>query len=154
MGLMEDERRVIEEEIPERPYIYPCDLVQAQFLAELCAMVPNWIESCEINKMDMYITLRNPDCMEPFLEFMKEHAHCRFRMLSDLTCCDRLGRPLRFELIYFIRSVQFWNQITVHVHIDEQYHMPSICDVHFGADPMEREVYDMFGVFFKGHPDL
>jgi NADH dehydrogenase (ubiquinone) Fe-S protein 3 len=74
--------------------------------------------------------------------------------VSDITAADYPTRDQRFEIVYNLLSVRHNARIRVKTYADEASPVPSITSVFDGANWYEREVYDMFGVFFIGHPDL
>jgi len=83
-----------------------------------------------------------------------------FDMIIYITAVDYLGwkhkRPVekRFEVVYQLYSTSRKGRITFKVAMDDKEEVPSITEVFKGANWMEREVYDMFGIKFSGHPDL
>ena len=93
------------------------------------------------------------------LEFL---TACRdvagFDQLIDLTCVDLLEMPgasNRFEVVYFLLSVDAGTRLIVKTYLNEpELTLPSATQVWFGADWLEREVYDMFGIIFSGHPNF
>ena len=72
----------------------------------------------------------------------------------DITAVDYPTRDQRFEVVYNLLSVRHNSRIRVKTYADEARPVPSICSLYDGANWYEREVYDLFGVFFVGHPDL
>lgn len=79
-----------------------------------------------------------------------------FEMLSDLTAVDWFRRrPVRFEVVVNLLSMQHRLRLRLLVPVGgDQPAVPSLCGVWPGANYPEREVYDMFGIVFDGHPDL
>jgi NADH-quinone oxidoreductase subunit C len=78
-----------------------------------------------------------------------------FNMLLDLTCVDYLGREPRFEMVYHLFSLPRTRRLRIKVRLDERdLAVDSITSLWKNANWLEREVYDMFGVLFRGHPDL
>lgn len=75
-------------------------------------------------------------------------------MVADITAVDYPTRNMRFEVVYNLLSVRHNSRIRVKTYADEARPVPSICSLYDGANWYEREVYDLFGVFFIGHPDL
>lgn len=75
-------------------------------------------------------------------------------MIADITAVDYPTRDMRFEIVYNMLSVRHNSRIRVKTYADEARPVPSITSLYDGANWYEREVYDMFGVFFVGHPDL
>ncbi|SMY07780.1 NADH-quinone oxidoreductase subunit C [Flavimaricola marinus] len=89
-----------------------------------------------------------------FVEFLKNDAACRFSSLVDITAVDYPGRAKRFDVIYHFLSMYQNHRIRLRVQIREEDMLPSIISVHPSANWFEREVFDMFGILFSGHPDL
>ncbi|MDP5215623.1 NADH-quinone oxidoreductase subunit C [Ruegeria sp. 2205SS24-7] len=88
------------------------------------------------------------------IEFLKSDPTCRFSTLVDITAVDYPQRPQRFDVVYHLLSM-FQNQrIRLRVSIREQDMVASIIEIHPSANWFEREVFDMFGILFSGHPDL
>lgn len=75
-------------------------------------------------------------------------------MVADITAVDYPTRNMRFEVVYNMLSIRHNSRIRVKTYADEATPVPSICSLYDGANWYEREVYDLFGVFFVGHPDL
>ena len=75
-------------------------------------------------------------------------------MVADITAVDYPTRDQRFEVVYNLLSVRHNSRIRVKTYADEATPVPSITSLYDGANWYEREVYDLFGVFFVGHPDL
>jgi NADH-quinone oxidoreductase subunit C len=90
------------------------------------------------------------------LQTMK--SECGFDMLVELTAVDYLQYPNardRYGVIYVIRNLTTGIQLVVKTHVnDPDPKLPSVCALWKGADWMEREVFDMYGIVFEGHPDL
>lgn len=74
--------------------------------------------------------------------------------MTDITAVDYPTRDQRFEVVYNLLSVRHNSRIRVKTYADEATPVPSITGLYDGANWYEREVYDLFGVFFTGHPDL
>jgi NADH-quinone oxidoreductase subunit C len=89
-----------------------------------------------------------------FVEFLRSDGNCRFSTLVDITAVDYPERPTRFDVVYHFLSMYQNARIRVRVAAREEDFVPSIIDVHPSANWFEREVYDMFGIIFSGHPDL
>lgn len=92
------------------------------------------------------------------LNVLKQSQSGDFDLLVDLTAIDWLPRPdkgCRFEVVYLLCSTNFNHRIRLKVRVSEEdLTVPSCVRVYQSANWMEREVYDMFGVSFRGHPDL
>ena len=83
-----------------------------------------------------------------------DNTAAEFTQLSDLTAVDFPTRDQRFEIVYNLLSVRHNARIRVKTYADEASPVPSLIGLYDGANWYEREVYDLFGVFFIGHPDL
>ena len=89
-----------------------------------------------------------------FVEFLKTDPACKFSSLVDITAVDHPDRVQRFEVIYHFLSMYTNARIRVKVAVGEDDMVPSIHEIHPSANWFEREVFDMFGILFSGHPDL
>jgi NADH-quinone oxidoreductase subunit C len=88
------------------------------------------------------------------IEFLRDDASCRFSSLVDITAVDHPERVARFDVVYHFLSMYRNHRIRVKVAVREDEMVPSIVDLHPSANWFEREVFDMFGILFSGHPDL
>jgi NADH-quinone oxidoreductase subunit C len=89
------------------------------------------------------------------LEALRDHPDLRFEMLSDLTAVDYLGRVPRFEVVYQLYSLTHNHRLRVKVPVPEDdLVVPSATPIWKAANWAEREVWDMFGIRYAGHPDL
>ena len=95
-----------------------------------------------------------PSQLVAFVEFLKSDQNCKFSSLVDITAVDYPGRAKRFDVIYHFLSMYQNQRIRLRVSIREDEMVPSIIDIHPSANWFEREVFDMFGILFSGHPDL
>lgn len=93
-----------------------------------------------------------PDAIVRTLELLKRQE--TFEMLVDLTAVDYPKRDRRFELVYEVYSFSRNERLRVKATVADGEAAPSVTSVHAGANWLEREVYDMFGIRFTGHPDL
>ncbi|WP_210092585.1 NADH-quinone oxidoreductase subunit C [Ruegeria sp. HKCCSP346] len=95
-----------------------------------------------------------PSNLVEFVEFLKSDQSSKFSSLVDITGVDYPERAKRFDVVYHFLSMYQNQRIRLRVSIREDDMVPSIVDVHPSANWFEREVYDMFGILFSGHPDL
>ncbi len=89
-----------------------------------------------------------------FVEFLKVDRGCKFSTLVDITAVDYPSREKRFEVVYHFLSMYRNQRVRVRVCVREDDIVPSITSVHPSAGWFEREVFDMYGIMFSGHPDL
>ena len=89
-----------------------------------------------------------------FVEYLKTDGACQFTTLIDITAVDWPDREKRFEVVYHFLSMTQNQRIRVKVAVRETEIVPLITSLHPSADWFEREVFDMYGIMFSGHPDL
>ena len=89
-----------------------------------------------------------------FVEFLKVDPRCKFSSLVDITAVDYPERVKRFDIIYHCLSMYQNRRIRLRVSLRDRDMISSIVDIHPSANWFEREVFDMFGIMFTGHPDL
>ena len=77
-----------------------------------------------------------------------------YDFLSDVSCTDWLDQSPRFDVVYHLNSMQHWNRFRLKVQVDENQSVPTVIPVWGAANWAEREVWDLFGVEFDGHPEL
>jgi len=111
------------------------------------------VKKSEINFKQLFVDV-NVENLTSTILFLKTNDKCRFKQLIDITAVDYLGREKRFKVVYLLLSHENNLRIIISVHIDETVIVPSIAKIFPSANWMEREVFDMYGVSFKGHPDL
>lgn len=85
---------------------------------------------------------------------LRDDAECPFQQLIDLCGADYPQRAKRFDVVYHLLSLTANRRVRVKVETDEDTAVPTVTGVYPCADWFEREAFDMFGVFFDGHPDL
>ena len=88
------------------------------------------------------------------LELLRDDPQLSFEMLSDVTAVDYLPREPRFEVVYHLYSVSKNHRVRIKARVPEESpSIPSCVSVYASAGWMEREVWDMYGIRFEGHPD-
>lgn len=122
-----------------------------QYVAE---MLPKYVQKVEITNTDELDIMIHPEGIIPTIQFMKDHHNAQFLNIIDIAGMDVPSREYRFEIIYMLMSLRFNARIKVKTYTDELTPVDSIVSVFAGANWYEREIWDMFGVFFSNHPDL
>ena len=126
-----------------------------------------------LNELGQLIFDRNPDAVREFsvdrgeltvrvsvphlvsvTEFLKKNSACNFSTLIDVTAIDYPAREKRFDLVYHYLSMYQNHRIRIKCAVREDQIAPSITGVHPSANWFEREIFDLFGIMFSGHPDL
>jgi NADH-quinone oxidoreductase subunit C len=82
------------------------------------------------------------------------HDELGYTFLSDLTCVDWLDRRPRFDVVYHLTSLRDWIRFRLKVQVEVGEAVPTVIPIWAAANWAEREVWDLFGVEFEGHPDL
>jgi len=88
------------------------------------------------------------------LTLLRDHPDCQFHQLIDLAGADYPERERRFDVVYHLLSMTRNHRCRIKVQTDEDTAVPTVTGVFPGADWYEREAFDMYGIFFDGHPDL
>jgi NADH-quinone oxidoreductase subunit C len=94
------------------------------------------------------------DGLLDLMAFLKTDATTRMTSLVDITAVDHPTRPVRFDVVYHLLSMYQNGRIRVKAQVEETGMVPSLIPVYPAANWFEREVYDLFGILFSGHPDL
>jgi NADH-quinone oxidoreductase subunit C len=94
------------------------------------------------------------DSLAGLMKLLRDDSNCLFKMLVDVTAADYPEREERFEIVYNLLSLSHNQRIRLKTSTDENTPVPSVVGLFSAAGWFEREVWDMFGVFFTDHPDL
>ncbi len=86
--------------------------------------------------------------------FLKSPAGGAYTLLTDETAADYPKREKRFDIIYHLYSFEGNNRLRLRVQVNAEEKVPSVVEIWPTANWLEREVFDMFGVVYEGHPDL
>ena len=111
------------------------------------------INSSKIKHNHLYLNIDANDLLDIML-FLKTNSDTMFRQLIDITAVDYPENEKRFKLVYILLSHEFNQRIHLDYDINEKEIVNSITSVFPSANWMEREVFDMYGINFKNHPDL
>ncbi len=111
------------------------------------------INESKILHNQLYLSIDNEDLLDVIL-FLKTNKDTKFKQLIDITAVDYPEKLRRFKMVYLFLSHQFNQRIIISSLINEKEVVPSLTKIFPSANWMEREVFDMYGVKFKDHPDL
>lgn len=103
---------------------------------------------------DVPIVYIQKDSIVDVLRFMRDDDEFRYDFLSDITATDEYPSAPRFEVVYNLLSMSSGSRIRVKARLNEGEEIPTLVDLWAAANWAEREVWDMFGIKFTGHPDL
>jgi NADH/F420H2 dehydrogenase subunit C len=119
----------------------------------LYSLLNQHIESIYYSCTEVVIKIA-PTKLKNLLVFLKNHESCLFQLLIDITVIDYPQDQNRFTVVYNLCSVKYNCRIKILTTVDELTPLTSIADVFKAANWMEREVWDMYGIYFEFHPDL
>ena len=122
-------------------------------LDELQKIFPGAVSDPVIFRNQPSVTVAR-ESLRQACEFLKSEEGGEYTLLTDHTAVDYPKREKRFELVYHLYSFKRNDRLRLKVLAAEDEKVPSVVSVWPTANWMEREVYDMFGVFYEGHPDL
>ena len=111
------------------------------------------VNKSAIKFSQLYIDIKIENLISTIL-FLKTNEKCKFKQLIDITAVDFPAKEKRFKLVYLLLSHENNLRIVVTSNVEEKEKIPSITKIFPSANWMEREVFDMYGVKFKDHPDL
>ena len=111
------------------------------------------INHSKINHNQLYINIDTEDILEVII-FLKTNNEIKFKQLIDLTAVDYTENDRRFKLVYLLLTHEFNQRIIIDCFVNENEIVPTITSIFPSANWMEREIFDMYGIKFKNHPDL
>lgn len=111
------------------------------------------VESYEIKHGEAILTT-NLSSLLRVLKYLRDDTNCQFKQLIDITAVDFPTRKKRFEIVYNLLSMKHNLRMRLKLLVDEEEFVPSSVSIFSSAGWYEREIWDMFGVFFDGNDDL
>lgn len=118
---------------------------------DIYSLVP--LLSHQLQKDEGIIVIQNNHLLFT-LKVLKHHIGYRYTLLSCISGVDLLDRNYRFSVVYDLLSLTYNSRVRVKVFIDEITFVPSSCEIYINADWWEREIWDLYGIYFDKHPDL
>ena len=111
------------------------------------------INNSKISHSQIFINIDGEDIVDVIL-FLKNNEKTKFRQLIDITAVDYPQNEKRFKMVYLFLSHEYNSRLILEYYINEDEIVPTITNIYPAANWMEREVFDMYGIKFKNHPDL
>ena len=111
------------------------------------------VKKSEINFGQLFVDVEIENLISVIL-FLKTNEKCKFKQLIDITAVDYPHKEKRFKIVYLLLSHENNLRIVININIEETTIVSSITKIFPSANWMEREVFDMYGISFKDHPDL
>ncbi|BGO89197.1 hypothetical protein NBRC10512_005969 [Rhodotorula toruloides] len=124
-----------------------------EYGAWIMASLPKFMQQTSVYKDELTLYVA-PSAIVPVMYFLRDHTNTQFKQVMDICGADYPTRGKRFEVVYHLLSVRHQSRIRVKTYADETSPVPSIVKIFRGADWYEREAWDMYGIYFTGHPDL
>ncbi|AOA65048.1 Subunit of mitochondrial NADH:ubiquinone oxidoreductase (complex I) [Komagataella phaffii CBS 7435] len=115
--------------------------------------LPKFVQQFSVWKDELVIYVA-PSALTQVATFLKDHTSAQFKACMDVTAADYPTRTNRFDVVYNLLSVRHNSRIRIKTYASEVSPVPSVVPLFQGANWFERETYDLFGIFFEGHPDL
>lgn len=112
------------------------------------------IQDISVEKGETTITLKELKNLGAFILFLRDNPKYLFKALMDITVVDYPKKSKRFEIVYILLSLKYNKRMRVKVWLREEDVVPSITSLFPCANWYEREIWDLFGISFEGHPDL
>lgn len=122
-----------------------------QYLARIFQRMGGTVTIDSLNTPVLVVPASN---IVPVMRVLRDHSMFEMKVLSELTAVDYISSEKgRFQVVYSLLSVRWCTRLTVKTYLDELTPIESIVSVYPAANWYEREVYDMYGIMFKNHPD-
>jgi NADH-quinone oxidoreductase subunit C len=124
-------------------------------LARIRAAAPDAVlDVTEDPERGMFWVTVRPRAIQAVARALRDEKDCDFKLLTDLTCVDYPWEAERLNVIYNFYSISRDRRLMVRVRVADGHHVPTLSGIYASANWAEREVYDLFGVVFEGHPEL
>jgi NADH dehydrogenase (ubiquinone) Fe-S protein 3 len=120
----------------------------------LSKALPHYIQYIIFRQKELHLALYSHLNLNKVLFFLNNSKFMPFKTLIDITAIDFLNNHNRFELVYSLLSIRYNLRIFIKVYLNDLFITQTSSNLYLSANWSEREVWDMFGIFFKGHRDL
>jgi len=130
----------------------PKDVLVPDFITALQAKLPGVVEQLSYWVGDWTVIVPTERLLD-VMRYLREAPEAAFDFCSDVTASDWPSRPKRFDVIYCLYSTRRRHRVRIKARAAEHEPVPSVTSIWPAANWLEREVYDLFGVNFRGHPD-
>ena len=121
--------------------------------AHIEASLPGTVRSVDILLNELVVRIERAELVR-VMTFLRDDVMCQFQQLMDITAADYPERDERFDVVYNLLSLRHNQRIRIKLGTNEDTPVPSVTGVYTVANWFERELWDLFGVFFSDHPDL
>lgn len=122
-------------------------------IKKLILTIPNALVQIKLKKKEL-ILVTSINNLISLLGYLTYHSNTRFLSLTELTAVDYLKKNDRYTLVYLLLSYKYNKRLEININCSDSDVIPSCTSLYSSANWLEREVWDMFGIFFVDHPDL
>ncbi len=119
----------------------------------IAGQLPEDIIGTDVHLVELTVSAET-DAIARVLTFLRDDVNCRFKQLVDICGVDYPEREPRFDVVYNLLSLTNNNRVRVKVKTGEETPVPTVTGIFSSANWWERETWDLFGIYFSGHPDL
>ncbi len=129
----------------------------SEALQDLSDYIAEKLDSCGVStefQLDQLCLMVPCEHLSKVMMTLRDDKELNFHQLMDVTAVDYPDRSPRFEVVYHLLSIRHNHRVRVKVAVDDSQLVPSMVDLFSSAGWFEREVFDMYGLYFDGHPDL
>lgn len=126
-------------------------MLEIQFINRLNKIFP--LENAKVLENEVVVSV-HPKNLYGVLNFLKNHVYCQYTCLTAISGTDYPERKNRFEIAYELLSFHYNSRFRLKTFVNESTPLHSAVSLYPAANWWEREVWDLFGVFFQDHPDL
>ena len=123
------------------------------FGSSLLKKLPSSISTVQVSSGELAIIVPHTLVFQ-VLSFLKLHSTAQYKILADMTAVDYPEKEKRFEVVYNLLSVSFNSRIRVKTYVNEMTALPTVSTIFPCANWLEREIWDMYGIYFTQHNDL
>lgn len=116
-------------------------------------ILPNYIKYCLSSPFESYLLI-SPYNIKMVIDFLSKNTNSLFKSLVDISAADYPERANRFEINYHLLSIKYNTRLNIKTYLDEVTDIESITMVYKNANWSERELWDLFGIYFKNNDDL
>lgn len=127
--------------------------VYKNFMQFLLKIAPTFVKQIGLKDLEIEIKTTSNNFLN-LINILKNHTKTQFQIINDLIVYDVPGKHYRFSLVYHLLSVAFNSRVRVVLKTKESLPVTTIVPYFKGANWLEREAFDGYGVVFLGHPDL
>lgn len=128
-------------------------LIDKEILEQIVALCGDALLESHLSLDEPTVVVKGTHICD-LIKSLRDSPDLQLQQLTDITAVDYLGRAQRFEIVYHLLSLTKNFRLRLKIHVGEDGDIDSICSIFPVANWFEREVWDMYGIFFNDHPDL